>query len=101
MGMSVCGGGRPAAAGAPPRCIGGGPGGRGGGRGAPPGRPACASRPNPGAPSAASRTTREDFQMAVGFLFLVLHKESETFLKFPFWITKNKRALLPIRVAGT
>ena len=29
--------------------------------------------------SAASRTTREDFQMAVGFLFLVLHKESETF----------------------
>ena len=54
----------------------------------------------PRRPSAASRTTREDFQMAVGFLFLVLHKESETFLKFSFWITRNKRALLPILVAG-
>ena len=55
----------------------------------------------PRRPSAASRTIREDFQMAVGFLFLVLHKESETFLKFSFWITRNKRALLPILVAGT
>ena len=35
----------------------------------------------PRRPSAASRTIREDFQMAVGFLFLVLHKESETFFK--------------------
>jgi hypothetical protein len=52
-------------------------------------------------PSAASRTIREDFQMAVGFLFLVLHKESETFSKFSFWITRNTRALLPILVAGT
>jgi hypothetical protein len=42
-----------------------------------------------------------EIQMAVGFLFLVLHKESETFLKLYFWITRNKRALLPILVAGT
>ena len=61
----------------------------------------CCSKAQPRRPSAASRTTREDFQMAVGFLFLVLHKESETFLKFSFWITRNKRALLPILVAGT
>ena len=59
------------------------------------------SHPQPRRPSAASRTIREDFQMAAGFLFLVLHKESETFLKFSFWITRNKRALLPILVAGT
>jgi hypothetical protein len=57
--------------------------------------------PQPRRPSAASRTIREDFQMAVGFLFLVLHKESETFLKVSFWITRNKRALLPILAAGT
>ena len=38
----------------------------------------------PRRPSAASRTIRKDFQMAVGFLFLVLHQESETFLKFLF-----------------
>ena len=39
--------------------------------------------------------------MAVGFLFLVLHKESD-FLnkKPPFYITMNKRALLPILFAG-
>ena len=55
----------------------------------------------PRRPSATSRTIHEDFRMAVGFLFLVLHKESETFLKFSFWITRNKRALLPILVAGT
>ena len=33
----------------------------------------------PRRPGAASRTTREDFQMAVGFVFLVLHKESNFF----------------------
>ena len=55
----------------------------------------------PRRPSAASRTIREDFQMAVGFLLLVLHKESESCFKFSFWITRNKRALLPILVAGT
>ena len=55
----------------------------------------------PRRPSAASRTIPEDLQMAVGFLFLVLHKKSETFLKFSFGITRNKRALLPILVAGT
>ena len=38
----------------------------------------------PRRPSAASRTIREGFQMAVGFIFLVLHKESETFFKFSF-----------------
>ena len=35
--------------------------------------------PQPRRPGAASRTTREDFQMAVGFVFLVLHKESNFF----------------------
>ena len=38
----------------------------------------------PRRPGAASRTTREDFQMAVGFVFLVLHKESNFFLRFLF-----------------
>ena len=57
--------------------------------------------PQPRRPSAASRTTREDFQMAVGFVFLVLHKESDFFLKFSFSITRNKRALLPILATGT
>jgi hypothetical protein len=40
--------------------------------------------PQPRRPGAASRTTREDFQMAVGFVFLVLHKESNFFLRFLF-----------------
>ena len=48
--------------------------------------------PQPRRPSAASCTIREDFQMAVGFLFLVLHKESEKKIKFSFWITRNKRS---------
>ena len=41
-------------------------------------------RTQPRRPSAASRAIREDFQMAVGFLFLVLHKESEAFFKVSF-----------------
>ena len=40
-------------------------------------------------------------QMAVGFVFLVLHKESNFLKSFFKSITRNKRALLPTLVAGT